>query len=109
MTPSCRSSQPPHWQCHHSTTAQAMVFIGGDTKLPCLPPLDVVVVLIALGDLAFFVLRLACGAPPLRRGFVPVENRLLRERRLGRNKVGTLQLQLQEGVKVSRGRRAPRR
>jgi hypothetical protein len=69
--------------------------------LPRLLPLDAVVISIALGDLAFFVLRLARGAPPLRGRLVPVEDRLLRERRLGRNKVGTLQLQRQEGRKVS--------
>jgi hypothetical protein len=67
--------------------------------LPRLLPLDVVVVSIALGDLAFFVLRLARGVLPLRHRVVPVEYRLLRERRLGRNEVGTLQLQRQEGRK----------
>jgi hypothetical protein len=47
--------------------------------------------------------------PLLHRDLVLVENRLLRERRLGRNEVGALQLQQQEGVKGSRGRRASRR
>jgi hypothetical protein len=56
---------------------------------------------IALGDLAFFVLCFACGTPPLHRSLLLVEYRLLRERSLGRNKVGALQLQQQEGVKVS--------
>jgi hypothetical protein len=57
-----------------------------------LPPLDAVVVAIALGDLALLVLRFARSAPLLRCGLVLVENRLLRERRLGRYKVGALQL-----------------
>jgi hypothetical protein len=41
----------------------------------------VVVISIALGDLAFLVLRLARGAPLLCYGLVPVKNRILRERR----------------------------
>jgi hypothetical protein len=61
--------------------------------LPRLPPLDAVIVPIVLGDLALFVLRLACSAPPLLGRLVPVEDRLLRERHVGRNEVGTLQLQ----------------
>jgi hypothetical protein len=85
------------------------VFIGGDAQIPRLPPLDAVIVAVALGDLALLVLRLARGAPFLRRGLVAVKNHLLRERCLGRNEVGALQLQWQEGVKVSRGRQAPRR
>jgi hypothetical protein len=55
------------------------------------------------------VLRLARGTPFLRCGLVAVKNHLLRERCLGRNEVGALQLQWQEGVKVSRGRQALRR
>jgi hypothetical protein len=54
------------------------VFIEGDAKLPCLSPLNAVVVTITLGDLVFLVLRLARSVPLLRRGLVPVENRLLR-------------------------------
>jgi hypothetical protein len=80
-----------------------------ETYAPSPPPLDAVVISITLGDLAFFVLHLACSAPPLRCRLVPVENRLLRERRLGQNKVGALQLQRQEGIKVNRRRRPPRR
>jgi hypothetical protein len=75
------------------------VFIEGDAKLPRLPPLDAVVVSIALGDLAFLVLRVACRFSAAT---------LFRLRRFGRNEVGALQLQRQEGVKFSRGRRAPR-
>jgi hypothetical protein len=56
----------------------------------------VVVVLITLGDLTLFLLCLARGTPPLCSRFVPVEDRLLRERRLGRNEVRTPQLQQQE-------------
>jgi hypothetical protein len=67
------------------------------------------VILIALGDLAFPVLRLARSTPLVRRGLVPVENHLLRERHLGRDEMGALQLQRQEGMKVSRGRQALRR
>jgi hypothetical protein len=69
----------------------AYVFVGGDVVLPRLSPLDAVVVTIALDDLSLFVLRLACSTPPLR-GFFVVEDRLLRERRLGWNKVRTPQL-----------------
>jgi hypothetical protein len=39
------------------------VLIGGDAKLPRLPPLDAIVVKIVLGDLALLVPRLACSAP----------------------------------------------
>jgi hypothetical protein len=70
---------------------------------------NTVVVSIALGDLALLVLRLARGAPLLHHSLVPVKNRLLRERRLGRDEVGALQLQRQEGVKVSRETQALRR
>jgi hypothetical protein len=59
--------------------------------------------MITLGDLALLVLRLARSTPLLRHGLVLVKNRLLRERRLGWNEVGALQLQQQEGAKVSRG------
>jgi hypothetical protein len=47
-----------------------------------------------LGDLAFFVLRLAHSTTPLRCRLVLIENHLLRERCLGWNKVDTLQLQM---------------
>jgi hypothetical protein len=77
MTPTCRSSPLPRWVRRRSTTAPVRIFIGGDTTLPRLPPLDEVVVSIALGDLAFFVLHLARSAPPLRCHLVPVEYRLL--------------------------------
>jgi hypothetical protein len=76
---------------------------------PHLSLLDALVVSITLGYLAFLVMRLASGALFLYRCLVPVENRLLQERRLGRNKVGALQLQRQESVKISRGGRALRR
>jgi hypothetical protein len=46
------------------------------------------------------MLRLTRSAPLLRRGLVLVEDRLLRERRLGRNKVGAFQLPQQECTKV---------
>jgi hypothetical protein len=84
------------------------VFIGGDAELPRLPPLVTVVVTITLGDLELLVLRLACSAPLLHRSLILVKNRLLRERRLGRNKVSALQLQRQEGAKVTRGRQTPK-
>jgi hypothetical protein len=45
----------------------------------------VVVVAIALGDLVLLVLRLARGPPLLRRDLFLVEDRLLWERRLGRD------------------------
>jgi hypothetical protein len=61
--------------------------------LPHLPPLDAVVIFIALGDLALFVLRLVHGTLPLRGRFVPVEDHLLQERCLGQNEVLTPQLQ----------------
>jgi hypothetical protein len=59
-----------------------------------------VVVAIALGDLAFLMLHLTGSVPPLRRSLVLVEDRLLRERRLGWDKVGALQLPQQERTKV---------
>jgi hypothetical protein len=68
------------------------VFIGRDAKFPCLLPLVVILVTIALSDLALFVLCLACSTPLLHRGLLLVEDFLLRERCLGRDKVGTLQL-----------------
>jgi hypothetical protein len=46
-----------------------------------------------LGDLALLELRFALSAPLLRRGLCVVEDRLLRERRLGRDEVGAFQLQ----------------
>jgi hypothetical protein len=108
-TPTSRSSRPLRWRRCRSTTALATGLHRRRRHTPRLPPLDAVIVSITLDDLAFLVLCLACGAPPLRRSLIPVEYRLLRKRHLGQNKVGALQLQRQEGVKVSRGRRAPRR
>jgi hypothetical protein len=55
-------------------------------------PLDAVVVLITLGNLSLLVLRFARSTPPLCDRLVPVEDRLLWERRLGRHKICTLQL-----------------
>jgi hypothetical protein len=75
------------------------MLIGGDALLPCLPPL-VAVVAIALGDLAFLMLRLTRSTPFLCCSLVLVEDRLLRERRLGRDKVGVFQLPQQERTKV---------
>jgi hypothetical protein len=46
------------------------------------------------------MLRLTRGAPLLCRGLVLVEDRLLRERSLGRDKVGAFQLPQQEHTKV---------
>jgi hypothetical protein len=108
-TPTCRSSPPPRWVHRRSTTAPATDLHWGRCRAPYLPPLTAVVVPIALDDLTLFVLRLACSTPPLRGRLVSVEDRLLRERHLGRNEMGTLQLQRQEGRKVSRSRRSPRR
>jgi hypothetical protein len=65
-----------------------------DTRLLSL---DAVVVSIALGDMAFSVLRLACSAPPLCGCLVLVEDRLLWERLLGQDEVSRLQLQRQKG------------
>jgi hypothetical protein len=76
------------------------ILIGGDALLPRLPPLVAVVVAIALGDLTFLMLRLTCSASLLRRSLVLVEDCLLRERRLGRDKVGAFQLPQQERIKV---------
>jgi hypothetical protein len=59
-----------------------------------------VVVPIALRDLFLLVLRLARGLLPLYVRLVVLEDRLLRERRLRRHNVGTLQLEKQ-GVKES--------
>jgi hypothetical protein len=64
-TPTCRSSQPPCWRCRRSTTAPAMGLHQRRLRAPRLPPLEAVVISIALGDLAFLMLRLARGAPPL--------------------------------------------
>jgi hypothetical protein len=84
------------------------IFIGGDATLPRLPPLDAVVVPIVLGDLTLLVLRLACSTLPLRNCLVPVEYRLLQERRLGRNEVGTLQLRQRAGRGVIQSGRSLR-
>jgi hypothetical protein len=46
------------------------------------------------------MLRLACSAPLLRCGLVLVEDRLLRERRLGRDEVGAFQPPQQGHTKV---------
>jgi hypothetical protein len=62
----------------------------------------VVVIPVAFGDLAFFVPRLARSTLLLRGCIVPVEDRFLRERRLGRNEVGTPQLQQQEDGGINR-------
>jgi hypothetical protein len=53
--------------------------------LSCLSSLDPIVIPIALGNLSLLVLRLACSPLPLRGRLVPVEDHLLRERRLGRH------------------------
>jgi hypothetical protein len=68
----------------------------------------VVVVAISLGDLAFLMLRLTRSAPLLRRSLVLVEDRLLRERRHGRDKVGAFQLLQQERTKVKSEKIVPR-
>jgi hypothetical protein len=68
----------------------------------------VVVVAIVLGDLAFFMLRLTRSVPPLRRRLILVEDHLLRERRLGRNKVGAFQLRQQKCTEVKLEKIFPR-
>jgi hypothetical protein len=60
----------------------------------------VVVVANALGDLAFLMLRLTRSTPLLRCSLVLVEDRLFRERRLGRDEMGAFQLPQQERIKV---------
>jgi hypothetical protein len=75
---------------------------------PPLPPLGAVIVVIALGDLAFLVLRLACNAPLLRRVLVLIEDCLLRERHLGRDEVGAFQLRRQEHTKINPEKIIPR-
>jgi hypothetical protein len=84
------------------------ILVGGNALLPRLAPLDAVVVAIALGDLAFLMLRLTRRAPLLCRRLILVEDRLLRERRLGRNNVGTFQLQPQERTEVKTEKIFPR-
>jgi hypothetical protein len=59
-----------------------------------------IIVAVVLGDLAFLVLRLARSAPLLHHGLVLVEDRLLRERRLGWDEAGTFQLPQQGYTKV---------
>jgi hypothetical protein len=76
--------------------------------LPRLPPLVAVVVAIALGDIAFLMLRLTRSAPLLRHSLVLVEDRLLRERRLGRNEVGAFQLLQQKRTNVRSKKIFPR-
>jgi hypothetical protein len=104
-TPTYCSSRPPRWRHRRSTTARRWVLIGGDAQLPHLPPLVVVVVAITLGDLAFLMLRLTRGTPLLRHGLVLVEDRLLRERRLGG---GAFQLPQQGRTKVKPEKFFPR-
>jgi hypothetical protein len=68
--------------------------------LPRLLPLDAVVVPIALGDLSLLVLCFMRSLPPLCGRLVPVEDRLLWERRLGRHKMHALQLQKHGACKI---------
>jgi hypothetical protein len=84
------------------------ILVRGNALLPRLAPLVAVVVAIALGDLAFLMLRLTRSAPPLRRHLILVEDRLLRERRLRQNKVGAFQLQQQECTEVKPEKIFPR-
>jgi hypothetical protein len=100
MTPTCCSSQPRRWRHRHSTKAQVTDLRRRNAQLSSLASLVAVVVAITLGDLVFLMLRLTRSAPLLRRRLILVEDRLLRERRLGRNKVGTFQLEQQERNKV---------
>jgi hypothetical protein len=67
---------------------------------PPLLPLVAVVVAIALGDLAFLMLRLTRSTALLYRGLVLVEDGLLRDRRLGRDEVGAFQLPQQGRTEV---------
>jgi hypothetical protein len=76
------------------------ILVGGNALLPRLAPLVAIVVAIALGDLVFLMLRLTRSAPPLCCCLILVEDRLLQDRRLGRNKVGAIQLQQQDRTKV---------
>jgi hypothetical protein len=70
-------------------------FIGGDIMLPRLPPLDAVVIPIALGNNSLLMLCLARSTPLLRGRLVTVEDRLLRERCLGWHEVHAPQLRKQ--------------
>jgi hypothetical protein len=90
-------------------TASAMDLHWRRHCAPRFSPLDAVVVMIVLGNLALLVLRLTRGTPPLHGCFVLVEDRLLRERRLGQNEVRTPQLERQEDEGISRSRRSPKR
>jgi hypothetical protein len=67
-----------------------------------------VVVAILLGNLVFIMPRLTRSVPPLHRSLVLVEDHLLRERRLSRDKVGALQLPQQEHTKVNPKKIFPR-
>jgi hypothetical protein len=61
-----------------------------------------------LGDLVFLMLRFTRSTPLLRRSLVLVEDRLLRERSLGWDKVGAFQLPQQERTKVKSEKIVPR-
>jgi hypothetical protein len=63
---------------------------------------------IALGDLALLVLRLSRSAPFLHCGLKLIKDRLLRERRLGWDKVGAFQLQRKEHPKINLEKVIPR-
>jgi hypothetical protein len=60
-----------------------------------------IIIAVALGDLAFLVLLLAHNAPLLRHGLVLIEDRHLRERHLGRDEMGAFQLQQQGPTKIN--------
>jgi hypothetical protein len=94
-TPTCRSSPPQHWARRAPRQLWRCVFIGGNAALPRFLPLDAVVIPIVLSNLSLLVLRLARSPPPLRGLLVAVEDRLLRERCLGRHKMRALQLRKQ--------------
>jgi hypothetical protein len=101
MTPTCCSSRPPHWQHRHSTTAWATG--PHQRRCPATPPFA-----------SWYDYRcgrawrsgISCAAPCTQRasshrGLVLVEDRLLRERRLGREEMGAFQLQRQGPTKIN--------
>jgi hypothetical protein len=94
-TPTCHSSPLRHWARRRSTLAPATGLRWRKRRAPHLLPLDAVVILITLGDLSLLVMHHAHSPPPLHDRLVPVKDRLLWERRLGRHKVRALQMQKQ--------------
>jgi hypothetical protein len=105
----CRSSPPRHSARRRSTLALATGLRWRNAVLPRLPPLEAIVIPIMLGDLSLLLLRFARSQPPLCSRPVPIEDRLLRERRLWPAQHVHTSTAKTGSIRVSGHRRSPRR